>query len=248
MSRYLCDLHIHSCLSPCGDDDMTPGNIAGMAVLNGLQIVALTDHNSSKNCPSFFKAAKAYGLIPVAGMELTTAEDIHAVCLFRTLEDAMDFDSFVEKRRPPIKNKPSIFGRQLLIDENDEICGEEEILLINAASISLEEAFSEVVKRGGVCYPAHIDRSANGIISMLGDFPPEPRFTAFELNDIASLDECRAKYPILTERGLVHLQSSDAHYLTDISENGFPIEIADEPYSSALVRNKLIDYLLGYTK
>lgn len=248
MSRYLCDLHIHSCLSPCGDDDMTPGNIAGMAVLNGLQIVALTDHNSSKNCPSFFKAAKAYGLIPVAGMELTTAEDIHAVCLFRTLEDAMDFDSFVEKRRPPIKNKPSIFGRQLLIDENDEICGEEEILLINAASISLEEAFSEVVKRGGVCYPAHIDRSANGIISMLGDFPPEPRFTAFELNDIASLDECRAKYPILTERGLVHLQSSDAHYLTDISESGFPIEIADEPYSSALVRNKLIDYLLGYTK
>ena len=158
------------------------------------------------------------------------------------------FDSFVEKRRPPIKNKPSIFGRPLLIDENDEICGEEEILLINAASISLEEAFSEVVKRGGVCYPAHIDRSANGIISMLGDFPPEPRFTAFELNDIASLDECRAKYPILTERGLVHLQSSDAHYLTDISENGFPIEIADEPYSSALVRNKLIDYLLGYTK
>lgn len=247
MSRYFCDLHIHSCLSPCGDDDMTPGNIAGMAVLNGLQIVALTDHNSSKNCPSFFKAAKAYGLIPVAGMELTTAEDIHAVCLFRTLEAAMDFDRFVEKRRPSIKNKPKIFGNQLLIDENDEICGEEDILLINAASISLDEAFSEVIKRDGVCYPAHIDRSSNGIISMLGDFPPEPRFTAFELSDLASLEDCRAKYPVLTERGLVHLQSSDAHYLTDISEKGFQIELDDEPYSSANVRNRLIDYLLGHT-
>lgn len=246
MSKYLCDLHIHSCLSPCGDDDMTPGNIAGMAVLNGLNIVALTDHNTSKNCPSFFKAAKAYGLIPVAGMELTTAEDIHAVCLFRSLEAAMDFDSFVESRRFPIKNKPDIFGRQLIIDENDEVCGEEEILLINASGISLDEAHREVIKRDGVCYPAHIDRSANGIISMLGDFPPEPRFTAYELNDIASLDDCSSRFPIITERGLVHVQSSDAHYLTDISEVGFPIELDDEPYSSANVRNRLIDYLLGY--
>ncbi len=245
MSRYLCDLHIHSCLSPCGDDDMTPGNIAGMAVLNGLQIVALTDHNSAKNCPSFFKVAKAYGLIPVAGMELTTAEDIHVVCLFRDLEAAMDFDKFVESKRMPIKNKPEIFGRQLLIDENDEICGEEEILLINASSLSLEEAFREVIGRDGVCYPAHIDRSSNGIISMLGDFPPEPRFTAYELNDMASFGDCRSRFPIITERGLVHVQSSDAHYLTDISEMGFPIELFDEPYSSAFVRNRLIDYLLG---
>ncbi len=246
MSRYLCDLHIHSCLSPCGDDDMTPGNIAGMAVLNGLQIVALTDHNSSKNCPAFFKIAKSYGLIPVAGMELTTAEDIHAVCLFRDLESAMDFDSFVEGRRFPIKNKPEIFGKQLIIDENDEICGEEEILLINASDISLDEAHREVIKRGGVCFPAHIDRSANGIISMLGDFPPEPKFTAYELNDIVSLEDCRSKYPIILERGLVHVQSSDAHYLTDISEQGFQIELDDEPYSSAHVRNRLIDYLLGH--
>lgn len=225
---------------------MTPGNIVGIAVLNGLQIVALTDHNSSKNCPSFWQMAKAYGLIPIAGMELTTAEDIHAVCLFRDLESAMDFDKFVESRRFQIKNKPDIFGRQLLIDENDEICGEEEILLINAVNISLDEAHREVIERGGVCYPAHIDRSANGIISMLGDFPPEPRFTAYELNDIASLNECREKYPIITERGLVHLQSSDAHYLTDISEVGFSIELDDEPYSSANVRNRLIDYLLGF--
>ena len=244
MSRYLTDLHIHSCLSPCGDDDMTPGNIAGMATLNGLQIVALTDHNTVKNCPAFFKAAKGYGLIPIAGMELTTAEDIHVVCLFRTLEDALDFDSFVEKRRFPIKNKPAIFGRQLLIGDNDEIVGEEEILLINAVNISIEEAHKEVTSRGGVCYPAHIDRTSNGIIAMLGDFPPDPQFTAFELNDAASIDDIRQCHPILSERTLVHVAASDAHYLTDIAEDGFPIEIEDEPYSSSLVTNRLIDYLL----
>ena len=244
MTRYLTDLHIHSCLSPCGDDDMTPGNIAGMAVLNGLQIVALTDHNTAKNCPAFFQAAKGYGLIPIAGMELTTSEDVHAVCLFRTLADALDFDRFVEERRFPIKNKPAIFGRQLLIGENDEIIGEEEILLINAVNISIEEAHREVSSRGGVCYPAHIDRSSNGIIAMLGDFPPDPHFTAFELNDAASLDDMKQRHPIVSERQLVHVAASDAHYLTDIAEDGFPLELDDEPYSSALVTNRLIDHLL----
>jgi predicted metal-dependent phosphoesterase TrpH len=224
---------------------MTPGNIVGMALLNGLNVVALTDHNSTKNCPAFFKIAKAHGVIPMAGMELTTSEDVHAVCLFRDLESAMSFGEYVDKQRFKIKNEPDIFGRQLIMDENDEICGEEEYLLINASYLSLEDAYREVSSRGGVCYPAHIDRSSNGIISMLGDFPPEPHFTAFELNNVTSLQGCLAKYPILTERNLVHVASSDAHYLTDISEEGFAIDIDDEPYSSDLVRNRLIDHLLG---
>ena len=86
MTGYFYDLHIHSCLSPCADDDMTPANIAGMAALPGLNLVALTDHNSCKNCPAFFAHAKRYGIVPVAGMELTTAEDIHVICLFSDLE------------------------------------------------------------------------------------------------------------------------------------------------------------------
>ena len=88
MSRYTYDLHVHSCLSPCADNDNTPNNIAGMATILGLNIIALTDHNTCKNCPAFFTAAKRYGLVPVAGMELTTSEDIHVVCLFENLEDA----------------------------------------------------------------------------------------------------------------------------------------------------------------
>lgn len=248
MSLYYCDLHIHSCLSPCGDDDMTPGNIVGMAVLNGLNIVALTDHNSVKNCPAFFKIAKDFGIIPIAGIELTTSEDVHVVCLFRSLEAAMEFGEFLQSKRILIKNAPDIFGKQIIVDENDEACGEEPYLLINAVNLSLDEAFDEVMQIGGVCYPAHIDRSSNGIISMLGDFPPEPRFTAFELNDIGSLDDSLKKFPILSQRGLVHIASSDAHYLADISEKGFAIELDDEPYSSQRVRDLLIDHLLGVTK
>ncbi|MBQ4353871.1 MAG: PHP domain-containing protein [Clostridia bacterium] len=243
MSRYFCDLHVHSCLSPCGDDEMTPANIAGMAVVNGLGIVALTDHNSSKNCPAFFAQAKRLGIVPVAGMELTTAEDIHVVCLFRELSDAMKFDKFVEERRPAIKNKPEIFGHQQIRDENDEICGEEEILLINASSLSLEEAYEEVHKRGGVCYPAHIDRQSNGIIAMLGTFPEDPAFTAYELNDADSDAEYREKFPII--QNLSRAVSSDAHVLWDISEAKFSLELDDEPYSSSKVRNALIDYLLA---
>ena len=245
MSLYRCDLHLHSCLSPCGDEDMTPGNIVGMSLLNGLQIVALTDHNSTKNCPAFFKIAKVNGIIPVAGMELTTAEDVHALCLFRDLESAMAFGEYVDAHRFKIQNQPEIFGHQSITDENDEVIGEEPYLLLNASYLSLEEAFAEVKKRGGVCYPAHIDRTSNGIIAMLGDFPPDPPFTAFELRDGASLDDCRTKHAVLAERGLTYVVSSDAHYLTDIAEEGFAIELDDEPYSSQRVRDKLIDYLLG---
>jgi len=222
---------------------MTPANIAGMAMLNGLNIIALTDHNSARNCPAFFHHAKKYGLIPIPGMELTTAEDIHIVCLFRKLEDALLFDEFVSSRRPDYKNKPEIFGHQYLVDENDEIIGEEDTLLVNASNIYIDEAFYEVKKLRGICFPAHIDRSSNGIISALGTFPPEPSFTAYELNKTDSKDGYLEKYPILKK--LVHTVSSDAHRLCDIQEAVFSIELSDEPYSSDLVRNNLIDYLSG---
>ena len=243
MSRYFCDLHIHSCLSPCADDDMTPANIAGMAMLNGLNIVALTDHNTAKNCPAFFTHAKKYGLIPVAGMELTTSEDIHVVCLFRNLSDALEFEKFVDERRPDFENRPDVFGHQYIMDENDQVVGEEKILLINAADISLDMAYEQVIKRGGVCYPAHIDRVSNGIVSVLGSFPDEPLFSAYELNRESAYEEYLSRFPKLSH--LSKTVSSDAHRLCDISEKVFSVELCDEPYSSELVRNALFDYLLG---
>lgn len=243
MNKYYCDLHVHSCLSPCGDDEMTPANIAGMASINGLNIVALTDHNTSKNCPAFFKHAKENGIIPVAGMELTTAEDIHIITLFRTLEDALDFDSYVDKRRIKIKNKAEIFGNQYIMGDDDSVIGSEEYLLINATTITIEEAYKEVVSRGGAVYPAHIDRTSNGIVAMLGTFPDYPAFSVYELNDDNNDSKYKERFPLLKE--LRKVVSSDAHYLWNISEAYFYIELDDEPYSSSNVRNKLIDYLSG---
>ena len=189
MKKYYYDLHIHSCLSPCGYDDSTPNSIAGIGEINSLNIMALTDHNTCKNCPAFFKACFRHGIFPVAGMELTTAEDIHAVCLFPTLEKAMEFDELLQERRILIPNRTDIFGRQIICDSEDNVIGEEEHLLSNATTISIEEAPKLVESFGGICYPAHIDRDANGIISVLGTFPKTPHFTCAELHDAEKWDE-----------------------------------------------------------
>ncbi len=243
MSRYYYDLHIHSCLSPCADNDMTPANIAGTATLAGIQIMALTDHNSVRNCPAFFKACKRYGVIPVAGMELTTAEDIHVVCLFEELEQAMAFGEEVDSRRIRIPNRVDIFGDQRIMDDGDNIIGLEEFMLPNATEISVEEAPSIVKKYGGVCYPAHIDRQANGIISVLGTFPESPPFSCAELHDKEKIPPHLEKYPVLKDKTIVI--SSDAHYLWDIRDADASFELDDEPYSSALVRRRLIEKLKG---
>ena len=243
MTPYFCDLHIHSCLSPCADDDMTPANIAGMAALNGLQIVALTDHNTSANCPPFFRHAKRLGLIPVGGMELTTAEDIHAVCVFPDLDGTMAFDEFVAARRCKIPNRTDLFGNQYLMNDEDEICGELPELLIPATDISLSEAHAEVTARGGVLYPAHIDRTSNGLLAVLGDFPPTPRFTAYELHDKESAEALAKRHPLCSQ--LVRTVSSDAHHLWDIAEADFSISLEDTPYSSDRVRRALLSILRG---
>ncbi|MCI6635569.1 MAG: PHP domain-containing protein [Clostridiales bacterium] len=241
--RYSYDLHLHSCLSPCGDDDMTPGNIAQMAAVNGLAIAALTDHNSTRNCPAFFALAKRCGVVPVAGMELTTAEDVHLVCLFPTLDSAMAFGATVEERRVRVKNKPAIFGRQVIRDENDEECGEEEFLLLNATTIDIPAAVSLAYAHGGVCFPAHIDRPSNGIVAVLGTFPSDVPFTAFELHADDALADCCMRFPHI--RALPHVTNSDAHYLWDMHEGDHTIELPvdDTNYSAQNVRDALIRVL-----
>ncbi len=243
MNAYKYDLHIHSCLSPCADDDMTPANIAGMAAVQGLGLVALTDHNTCKNCPAFFHHARRYGIVPVAGMELTTAEDIHVICLFPTLEAALRFDSLVEEKLMKIKNRPEIFGNQYIMDEEDEIAGEAPYLLINATELDLESAYKACTSLGGVCYPAHIDRDSGGMIAILGAFPEEPVYSAYELNFGDKREEYTGRFPELRDKH--YIVSSDAHNLWSISEGENSLLLDDEPYSSARVREALISYLKG---
>ncbi len=240
MNKYFYDLHIHSCLSPCGDNDSTPNNIAGMGELNGLNIMALTDHNTSKNCPAFFEAAKKHGIIPIAGMELTTAEEIHFICLFEELETALQFDEIVSSRLIPIKNNVDIFGEQLILNKDDEIIGSYDYLLSNATDISLEEAHKIVHSLGGIIYPAHIDRSSYGILSVLGFLPTTPKFSVLEVAQKDKLPEITQKIGLNNEKIIF---SSDAHNLWDINEKENFFELDDEPYSSAYVRKKLFEFL-----
>jgi len=215
-NRFYYDLHLHSCLSPCADDDMTPCNIANMAMLCELDMAALTDHNSLKNCPAFFAAARAAGVEPVAGVELCTREEVHVLLYFPSLERAMDFDAWLAPRLPDIPNRPDIFGRQLRMGEEDAELGVEPKLLINATDIPIEETPGIAARFGGVAVPAHIDRQSNGIISNLGFVPPEYGFAAYEIKNLAKREEIVRTNPCVARKPT--LSSSDAHTLTDIAE------------------------------
>lgn len=239
MKSYFYDLHIHSCLSPCGDDDMTVSNIAGMAFIKGLGLVALTDHNTSKNTPAFFETCKAYGIVPVAGMELTTAEEIHLLCLFPTLDSALRFDEAVDGFRMKIKNKPEIFGEQTVLDSEDNVIGNDPYLLPIATALSLDEASALADSFGGVSMPAHIDRPSNGILAILGTMPDTPTFHYVELRDRAKREECGAESRHV-------LVNSDAHMLEDINEpeNSISLDVPDDADDDT-VRVALIKKLRG---
>lgn len=211
---------------------MTPYNIAGMAALKGLDVIAVTDHNSCRNCPAVQKAAEEYGLIAIPGMELTTSEEVHAICLFETLEAALAFDAYVHERILPIRNKEEIFGRQEIYGLEDAVVGIEETLLISATSISFEGLWELVNSFGGVMLPAHVDKPANSLISNLGFVPEDSRFTAAELHDMRNLHGLLKQNPYLA--GCRIISSSDAHYLEDIREPELTIEVKERSAAGVL--------------
>lgn len=215
------DLHIHSCLSPCGDDDMTPANIAGMAAVKGLDVIALTDHNSCKNCPAILKHGEEYGITVIPGMELTTAEEVHVVCLFPALGDAMAFDGYVYEHLLPIKNREDIFGKQQIMDADDQVTGNVERLLIGATDISFDQVFGLVEAYRGIAYPAHIDKSTTSLLSNLGFVPPDSSFTCAEISTFDHLHQIQKEHPYFLQCKM--LSSSDAHYLEDIREPDYQI-------------------------
>lgn len=210
------DLHLHSCLSPCAEEDMTPSNIVGMAVVKELDVIALTDHNTCKNCPAFLETAEKYGITALPGMELTTAEEVHVLCLFAELSDAMRFDAYVYEHLRNVKNEEKIFGTQIIRNAEDEELGRVEKLLINATDIGFDEVYALMEEYGGVMIPAHLDKSTTSLLSNLGFIPPDSRFTTAEIKDPEHLLELRKKHPYL--KNCTIIIDSDAHYLADIQE------------------------------
>ncbi len=226
------DFHIHSCLSPCGDRDMTPQNIVNMAKIMGFDVIALTDHNTAKNCPAVKVVAEKAGITFIPGMELCTSEEVHIVCLFYTLEDALRFSDYVHSTLPPVKNKPKIFGEQNICDENDNIIGQEETLLVTASNISTAKVVKAVAEYGGICYPAHIDRSSFSILSNLGTIDDYFGFSCAEIFDISKEKELKEKHPYLNKLKII--SDSDAHYLENMRLPQQTIEVENNTVKSIL--------------
>ena len=233
--KLFYDFHIHSCLSPCGDNEMTPFNLVNAAKLFGYDIIALTDHNSCRNCRAAVRAGELAGITVVPGMELCTSEEIHVICLFPDCGRAEAFSALVRENIPPVKNRTEIFGDQLVMDSEDTVLGTEELLLNTASFFSVDEVPALVKDYGGVCFPAHIDRASYSLISSLGDFPADLAVNAFELTPNADAESYLAKYP--AARGKLILRDSDAHYLENLL---LPAHTLNLPACSA---QAVIDYI-----
>lgn len=217
------DFHIHSALSPCGDVDMTPNNIVNMASLCGLDAIAVSDHNSVKNVKAAVTAGKRIGLSVIPAMEVETEESVHILTLYPDIKAAEEVAAIVYDALPDIKNRPEIFGEQLIMDCDDNVTGVEEKLLISPSAISINTLFDIVKGVGGLFVPAHIDRHSYSILTTLGFMPQDLDIKMIEISknttDISAYLENRPelkKYKVL--------RNSDAHYLDKISEKGAFLE------------------------
>ena len=211
------DLHMHSCLSPCADDDMTPANICGMAHIKGLQAISVTDHNTARNLPYVKEAADYFGLILLPGIEITTKEEVHLLGYFRDVEAAVHAGEIFTEHLPKMKNKPDFFGNQYVMNTDDEIVDVEERLLIGATDLDLAACTKIIREHSGAAVPAHINRG-HGLLVNLGIFPAEPEFPVCEVRKELPVND-----RLVGNR--LRLQSSDAHHLGDILEAVFDLDV-----------------------
>lgn len=202
---------------------MTPANIVGMAALKELDLIAVTDHNSCKNCPAVLTVAEAYGLTALPGMELTTAEEVHVVCLFADLQDALAFDEYVYQHLMPFPNNEKIFGKQQIMDADENVTGTIPYLLINATDISFDDVYELTQTYNGIMIPAHIDKNANSLLANLGAVPPDSRFTCAEIKDMRKYHELKRQHPYLEHCHII--SNSDAHFLEHINEPNYTLAV-----------------------
>lgn len=215
MLTITADLHIHTAISPCAEKEMTPPAVLAQAEANGLQMIAITDHNTARNTVPFWEAAADGKISVVPGMEVQTREEVHIVCLFPTPDEALAWQEYVYRHLPIAKNNERLFGIQQVLNKYGEVVEIEERLLLTSTDLSVEDVVNEVSKRHGICYPAHVDRPAFSIIGSLGFIPPDLAISGVEISRNISRDQAVARFPFLEHYSIVG--SSDAHRLSEIS-------------------------------
>lgn len=216
--KLAADLHIHSVLSPCGDDDMTPNNIVNMCCIKELDVISVTDHNSILNCKAVMEIGMSKGLLVIPGIEVTTKEEVHVLCYFRNIDKGQEFSDLIYDSLPNLYNNEVIFGSQNVIDLDDNCVGKVEKLLLSATRYTISEISELVREKGGIMVPAHIDKSSFGILSSLGFIPMDLEIKALEIlykEGTKELTSHRNSNPYNI------IKSSDAHYLKDIKERDF---------------------------
>jgi len=240
MAWYKADLHLHSVLSPCATLEMSPANIVSEAVKQGLQIIGLTDHNSTRNALLCRDIAAKQGMFCLCGAEINTKEEVHCLLFAETAEQLSQIEEFLDSRLPAVQNHPDIFGYQLVLDENENIIDQPEKLLINAVDATLDEISSLCQRINGILILAHIDKSKNSVLSQLGFIPPDLNYTALEVSRNSSPEKIIAKHSSLADKTFV--TSSDAHQPNLIGSSTFMIDcdiLSFQSVREALINNRV---------
>ncbi|MEG1560059.1 MAG: histidinol-phosphatase [Clostridia bacterium] len=226
MSRFASDLHIHSCLSPCGDELMTPNNIVNMAKLKGLDMIAVSDHNSALNLPPIKAIADSLDILLIPAIEAESVEEVHVLCYMPSVAVALELSAALNEALPNVKNKPKFFGEQNILDENDEFIGTFDKLLIQSTMLSIDKLCTLVRNLGGVTVPAHINRTSNSILINMGFIPSSLNFSTVEIYN---------GLPISIDVSMYHtLFSSDAHNLDSILERESFIDLPERSVNAFL--------------
>lgn len=214
LKEFTADLHVHTCLSPCGELEMTPSAVISTACHRGIDIIAITDHNSAENFPAASTAAARGGITILAGMEICSSEEAHILALFNDREGVMALQDIVYKSLLPGENDEKLFGEQIVVNEQDEVLDFNKRLLIGATSMSAHEVVHIIHSLGGLSIASHVDRDAFSVISQLGMIPGDLKLDALEFSPRISRD--RAEQEFAGYRDFAWISSSDAHMLSSI--------------------------------
>jgi hypothetical protein len=206
-------MHIHTCLSPCGDWEMSPRKIVRRSLEVGLDLIAICDHNSAENAGAAIREGLKYGLSVLPGLEICSKEEVHLLAIFGELVHALEMQKYVYANLNG-QNQPDVFGYQIVANEHDEVLAENPRLLIGATGLKLQQIVEKTHALEGLSISCHVDRSAYGIISQLGFIPPDLRLDGVEVSYRVALP--KARETVAGIDGFCCVTSSDAHFLADI--------------------------------
>ena len=216
LAPFKADLHIHTVLSPCGDLEMSPTAIVGRALERGLDMIAISDHNTTRQVKVTQQVGREHGLFVLGGVEVTSQEETHCLCYFNDDRQLDAFQTFLDAHLPQIPNDEERFGYQLIVDENEEIVGEEPYHLLNAIDVDIDGIYDEVHRIGGLFVPAHINKGTTSLMSQLGFVPPDLRADGLEINFRTTKEEMLKKFAYLKRFNFI--TDSDAHFIDNVGD------------------------------